>query len=307
MGLSFLFIFVVVAFIMDAGWFFIAWKCFPMRILIIDRDRMMTQMILSRLEAKGHEVVTEVVKNDGLALLEKENFDIVVIDPSPMKDARALALNIRRASKSYPYILLISTDEEIELSAVMKMGCNDFILKPIDPVDVEKKIEEAERLKILIDRLGDASEDFPSAGGVIAKSAFNQLFLSAIDRGGRYNEQAFVLAVSVENYKDVKAVEGTYIADYSVSKLAYHMVRLRRQSDIIGQTGVNEYSILLQRTENIQEAVSAANRFAVTLDEIDDFLPMEGNEIKLQIRVTLTDLPTGACSFDHVLEKTNIL
>jgi len=79
------------------------------------------------------------------------------------------------------------------------------------------------------------------------------------------------------------------------------MVRLRRQSDIIGQTAVNEYSILLQRTENKQEALDAANRFAATFDEIEDFLPAEGNEIK--IRISLTHLPTGSSDFEHVLSK----
>jgi hypothetical protein len=83
--------------------------------------------------------------------------------------------------------------------------------------------------------------------------------------------------------------------------MAHHMVRMRRQSDIIGQTGVNEYSILLQRTENTKEALDAANRFAATFDEIEDFLPSDGHEVK--IRIHLTHLPTGALHFDHVLSK----
>lgn len=272
-----------------------------MKILVIDRDQLVSQMITSRLEAEGHEVDTEAVKNDGLERVAKESFDIIFIDPAPMKDARAMALNIRRSAKSYPYIILMTADEEIKPSAVMQMGCNDYILKPLDQADIQKKVENAGNLKVMIDNLGDASEDFPSAGGVIAKSAFNQLFLSAIDRGGRYNEKAFVLSFAIENYKEIKDLDGVYNADYSVSKLAHHIVRLRRQSDIIGQTGANEYSILLQRTQNSKEAMDAANRFAVTLDEIDDFLPAEGN--KINIRIWLTDLPTGLCPFEHTLSK----
>ena len=272
-----------------------------MKILVIDREEITAQMIASRLDPDGHEVVGEAIKNEGLERLAKESFDIIFIDPSPMKDARAMALNIRRSLKSYPYILLMGMDENIDLGSVMQMGCNDFILKPLDPLEIQKKIANATNLKTLISHLGDSSEDFPSAGGVIAKSAFNQLFLSAIDRGGRYNERAFVLSISVENYKEIKELDGTYNADYSVSKLAHHMVRIRRQSDIIGQTGENEYSLLLQRTQNSKEALDAANRFAVTLDEIDDFLPPEGHEIK--VHFTLTDLPTGILSFDHLLGK----
>ncbi|HPF77830.1 MAG TPA: diguanylate cyclase, partial [Alphaproteobacteria bacterium] len=225
----------------------------------------------------------------------------IFIDPSPMKDARAMALNIRRSAKSYPYIILMTPDEDIDSGDVMQMGCNDFVQKPFDQADIHKKVDNAQRLKDLFDNLGDTSEDFPSAGGVISKSAFNQLCLSAMERGGRYNELAFVLAIAVENYKDIKNLDGSYVANYSVSKMAHHMVRLRRQSDIIGQTGVNEYSILLQRTQNLTEAMDAARRFAATFDEIDDFLPAEGKEIT--IRIMLTHLPTGAQPFYHELSK----
>ena len=88
--------------------------------------------------------------------------------------------------------------------------------------------------------------------------------------GGLRGAVGIALAISVDNYHEVKNLDGAYYADYAVSKMAHHMVRLRRQSDIIGQTGVNEYSILLQRTENTKEALDAANRFAATFDEIED-------------------------------------
>jgi diguanylate cyclase (GGDEF)-like protein len=272
-----------------------------MKILVIDRDQLASQMITTRLEAEGHEVETQSVKNEGLERVGKENFDIVFVDPSPMKDARVMALNIRRTAMNHPYLMFMTSEEEADFAEVMQMGCNDFILKPIDQVELTKKIHNAERLQSLFGRLGDTTEDFPSAGGVISKSAFNQLCLSAMERGGRYNELAFVLAIKVENYKEIKDLDGTYNADFSVSKMAHHMVRLRRQSDIIGQTGVNEYSILLQRTKNNQEAMDAAQRFAATFDEIDDFLPTDGSEIS--IRIMLTHLPTGSCPFDHVLSK----
>ena len=272
-----------------------------MKILVIDRDQLTSQMIFSRLEGEGHEVVTEAVKNDGLERVSKETFDIIFIDPSPMKDARAMALNIRRSAKKPPHLIFVTGEENISASEVMKMGCNDFIRKPLDQADIQLKVNNAQRLKALFDNLGDTSEDFPSAGGVISKSAYNQLCLSAMDRGGRYNELAFVLSISVENYDEVKNLDGAYYSDYAVSKMAHHMVRLRRQSDIIGQTAVNEYSILLQRTENKQEALDAANRFAATFDEIEDFLPAEGNEIK--IRISLTHLPTGSSDFEHILSK----
>lgn len=272
-----------------------------MKILVIDRDQLVAQMISTRLETDGHEIDMEAVKSEGLERVGKERFDLIFIDPSPMKDARAMALNIRRASRNYPYIILMTPEEEVEAADVMAMGCNDFIYKPLDQKDIYTKVANAQRLQRLFDKLGDTAEDFPSAGGVISKSAFNQLCLSAMERGGRYNELAFVLLIKIRNYKEIKALDGSYVADYAVSKMAHHMVRLRRQSDIIGQTAKNEYAILLQRTQNLTEAVDAAKRFAVSFEEINDFLPPEGKEVTIDIE--LTHMPTGGCPFEYEVIK----
>lgn len=272
-----------------------------MKILIIERDQMSSQMLASKLEADGYEVHQESSKNEAIERVAQESFPIVLLDPTPMRDARALTLNMRRNAQNVPYAILITAEEDILLSDVMKMGCNDFVLKPLDSKEVLEKIDNAKRLHDLFDQLSDVSEDFPSAGGVISKSAFNQLCLSAMERGGRYNELAFILTISIENYDEIKKLDGEYHANYSVSKMAQHMVRLRRQSDIVGQIAKNEYAILLQRTQGNEEALNAARRFAATFDEIDDFLPAEGKPIS--IHLNLMHMPTGAVFFDHILSK----
>ncbi|HTK85578.1 MAG TPA: DNA-binding response regulator, partial [Patescibacteria group bacterium] len=81
-----------------------------MKVLVIDRDTLSTQLIRSKLELKGHTVVDEAVKNTALERLEKETFDTVFFDPAPLNNARPLVLGIRRSVRNYPYIVLMSLD-----------------------------------------------------------------------------------------------------------------------------------------------------------------------------------------------------
>src|SRR3982750_2152258 len=147
-----------------------------MKVLVIDRDTLSTQLIRSKLELKGHTVVNEAVKNTALERLEKEAFDTVFFDPAPLNNARPLVLGIRRSVRNYPYVVLMSHD--LRREEAIKSGANDVITKPLDAGTLDATMANADRLTALMKRIGDESEDFPSAGGVIAKSAFNQLFLS---------------------------------------------------------------------------------------------------------------------------------
>ncbi len=268
-----------------------------MRILIIDRDTLSTQLIKSKLEAMGHVLVEEAVKNNALERLEKEQFDTIFFDPAPLNNARPIVLGIRRAVKNYPYIVLMSQDMDQE--DAIRSGANEIMVKPLDAGKLDVMIKNAERMTKLITRMGDEKEDFPSAGGVIAKSAFNQLFLSAIDRADRYGERAFLVFIGIRNYQEMLDLNGPHAAAYSTAKLSQYLVRLRRQSDIIAQTGRSEYCLMLQRPQYETEPMEAANRFAEALGQLEDI--SSAPNAKVDVHVTLIDVPVGAKHVEHII------
>lgn len=268
-----------------------------MKILVIDRDTVTTQLISNRLQAFGHTVVVEAVKNNAIERLGIEKFDMIFIDPSPLTNARPVILGIRRSVRDYPYIVLMS--QSIDREEALRAGANEVLLKPLDTSTLEKMVDNAERLTKMIRRIGDESEDFPSAGGVIAKSAFNQLFLSGLDRADRYGERSFEVFIGIANFNEIHGIDGPYVANTIAAKLSQTLVRLRRQSDIIAQTGKAEYCLMLQRPQYETEPLEAANRFAEALSKNDE-LAMAGGT-KVQIYVTLIDLPVGAKHADHMM------
>lgn len=268
-----------------------------MKILVIDRDSLTTQLISARLQAIGHTVVVEAVKNNAIERLAVEKFDAIFIDPSPLSNARPVILGIRRSVRDYPYIVLMS--QGMQRDEALRAGANDLLSKPLDASGLDQMVQNAERLTKLIKRIGDESEDFPSAGGVIAKSAFNQLFLSGLDRADRYGERSFLVFIGVANFREIHDIDGPYPAQTIAAKLSQTLVRLRRQSDIIAQTGKSEYCLMLQRPQYETEPMEAATRFAEALAKNDE-LALAGST-KVQLYVTLIDLPVGVKHADHVM------
>jgi PleD family two-component response regulator len=266
-----------------------------MKILIIDRDEMFASLLAGKIRAAGHEAVVKPMQNDVVMGNDTIDVDAIFFDPTPHWDPKTLLVQIRRMVRNYPYTIIMS--EGMTLHRANKCGCNDGLAKPFDPAALTICLENAERMTSLIRQIGDERIDFPSGGGVISKSAFNQLFLTAIDRVTRYNELSHVLFISVSNYDEIKALDGKYAADYAVSKLAQNVVQLRRQSDILGQTAVNEYALLLQRPLTDQESPDAARRFAATFGEIQDLgSPGLG---PVDVRIDLVNLPNGNLDFTH--------
>jgi DNA-binding response OmpR family regulator len=266
-----------------------------MNILIIDRDPMFSALLAGKIKAAGHTVIEKSIKNDGVEELGIRQIDAVFFDPSPMNDPKAIIFQIRRVVNTYPYLVLLGND--LTSWDGIAAGCNDVLNKPLDPQALALSLDNMARMTALVNKIGDEKTDFPSRGGVISKSAFNQLFRSAIDRVARYNELSHALFISIQNYEDIKLDDGQYAADYASSKLAQNLVRLRRQSDILGQTDRNEYALLLQRPQSETESIDAAKRFASALQNQDDIT--SNGVTNLFLDISLVHLPTGALDFNH--------
>ena len=267
-----------------------------MKILVVYQDGLSAQLIRPKFEGLGHEMIEERSKTKAIERMAVDDFDLVLLDPAPLTNPRSLILNARRTVRNYPYMLMMS--ESLTPAEAGQAGGNDLISKPIDSEALFEKIDNAKRLITLVRQIGDDSEDFPSAGGVIAKSAFNQLFLSAMDRSDRYGEKTYILQISLNNYDEILGMGGAYAADFSVAKLCRYLVLLRRQSDIIGQTGKSEYSLLLQRPIYENEPIEAAGRFVDELAKLNDL--DSAKEASVELRVTLLELPSGRRAYEQV-------
>jgi two-component system chemotaxis response regulator CheY len=124
-------------------------KLEQLRILVIDDNAIDRQMIKVHLEALG---VTQVqdAKNGNEGLFKITNlarmgshFNIILTDwKMPHMDGLTVLKTIRsqKFSKRLSVIMLTSVSEEPNVKSALQAGINDYILKPIDPLILSKKI-----------------------------------------------------------------------------------------------------------------------------------------------------------------------
>ncbi len=263
------------------------------KILVIDHDETVAASLRNMLESQGHNVIVEPMSDETVFALRGRDFDILLLGLEAGQDVQQLIRDIRRNAGHYIYVQLMGEDMSEEQA--LQLGANNFLPKPVDQAALNKSIEAAILLRSLLQRIGDDKEDFPSAGGVIAKSAFNQLFLSVADCANRYGEQTYTLFISINNYREIFEMDGAYAADYAVAMLSQQLVKMRRRSDIIGQTAKYEYALLLQGplagVPPADAAKEAAERFTKALAGCGHITSSGGYSV--EITVSLVAVPSG--------------
>ncbi|GJL85618.1 MAG: DNA-binding response regulator [Micavibrio sp.] len=100
------------------------------RIALVDDDRNILTSVSMALEAEGYEVETYNDGETGLAGLNANMPDLVVLDiKMPRMDGLEVLSKLREKS-SVPVIFLTSKDDEIDEVVGLRMGADDYITKP---------------------------------------------------------------------------------------------------------------------------------------------------------------------------------
>ena len=144
-----------------------------MRVLIVDDDRDMRLLLRSTLTDKGYEVFSASDGIEALAVLEKENIQLVISDwLMPKMDGLELCKRIRATSfpAGYVYVIILTgKDSKGELIAAMQAGADDYIAKPFHRDELSVRIRAGERVLNLEKDLDDRNERLSSALAIIRK------------------------------------------------------------------------------------------------------------------------------------------
>lgn len=104
------------------------------KILAIDDEIEIIKIIQIFLTKKGFQVFTAESGEEGLAVLEKENPDLIILDKKmPGMGGRGVLKELQRRKINTPVIILSgSQDLPGHIGEIKEMGYNDILLKPIE-------------------------------------------------------------------------------------------------------------------------------------------------------------------------------
>jgi two-component system response regulator HydG len=140
----------------------------PLRVLVIDDDKLLAESIAESLERRGHACTVCVSGKTGAAKLDDESFDVVLTDLK-MAEVGGLAV-VEKCRKVQPdaevFVITGFADVKTAVEA-MKLGASHYLQKPIDLAELRAVVDKsAERVRTVRELRRQLDEKFGFEGVV---------------------------------------------------------------------------------------------------------------------------------------------
>jgi len=111
------------------------------KILVVDDDAAIRQMLELRLSMAGYDVETVADGQDALDFFEGDGADLVVLDVMlPQVNGFEVCRQLRRDS-DIPVVMLSALGDIKDRIAGLEAGADDYLVKPFSPRELEARIE----------------------------------------------------------------------------------------------------------------------------------------------------------------------
>jgi two-component system response regulator GlrR len=158
----------------------------PAKILIVDDDRNLLDLIQMRLEGSGFEVTPAANENEAKRVAAKEAFDAAIIDLQLIEqDGISLMEELHLIQPEMPAIILTAHGSIESAVDAMKRGAFNYLTKPFDSRELIIQIERAlEKRKLTgeIQRLREMLEEKYDFSNIISRSESMHRILEQVSR-----------------------------------------------------------------------------------------------------------------------------
>ena len=151
------------------------------KILLVEDDKSIISNLTQFLAAEGYEVKSASGQTKALSMMEKERFDLVLLDISLSEGNGFAVCKAVKSNYRIPVIFLTASGDEYSTVTGFELGADDYIAKPFRPRELSSRIRNILRLTGgtgTVISLGTITVD--TVKGIASKNG-KVLYLSALE------------------------------------------------------------------------------------------------------------------------------
>lgn len=118
-----------------------------MKILLLEDDLILNEILLEHLESKDYEVISTFSGDEAQEYLYSQKFDLLLLDVNvPSINGFELLNDLRENGIKTPAIFLTSLSMVEDIEKGFNSGCDDYIRKPFELKELDIRINNIKRL-----------------------------------------------------------------------------------------------------------------------------------------------------------------
>ena len=113
------------------------------KVLLVDDEPDFVESLSQRLQIRDFDVKTSLSGDEALGLIRKQDFDVIVLDVlMPGKDGIETLREIKTL-KPLLHVIMLTGNATVETAIEgMKLGADDYLMKPTETEDLVEKIKD---------------------------------------------------------------------------------------------------------------------------------------------------------------------
>ena len=131
------------------------------RVLVVDDDPLSRRILEQALGSSGYDVDTAADGQEALAKVRSHRPDVVVTDwQMPRMDGLTLCRILKSNDETrFTHVLMLSARGETEAKVTsLETGVDDYLVKPVDPVELKARVKVGLRLQKALSDLAAKNE-----------------------------------------------------------------------------------------------------------------------------------------------------
>ena len=262
-----------------------------MKILVINNDLMERTVIQQVLQYNKHEIVAAENSEAALRLLRQGDIRFVIADRSNTDiDEKQFIQRVREAKPPYYiYILLIAAKINDTDITTPRVGADDYLRKPIVPMELKSRVMLGERMLNLGDNLVQAKDALESTAmfdpltKMLNQKAFLNLSHGELERARRNQAPLSLVALEINNFNELKEKHGEAVGNDVLVLIAQAIREKSRPYDGVGRYENSMFLIPLPGVIG-QDAEKIGERILKGILSTDITL-LDGTALKVNISV----------------------
>ena len=261
------------------------------KVIVVDDNALSYERVVRALSIDS-DVDVVIDPREALLRIAEDGADLVVVSLALNGfDALRLCSQLRAidATRALPLLLLATQGEQATVMRGLELGVNDFLMRPIDPSELQARTRTQIRRKRFNDALRDTVQRTMELAvtdgltGLGNRRQFDRHAGALVKRAGASGAPLTLMMLDIDRFKPINDAHGHPAGDEVLREFARRVRRGIRSQDSAFRIGGEEFAVLMPGTDR-SVAFSVAERLRGGI-AAHPFL-IDGGRIQLDVTVS---------------------